>query len=99
MRGTQRKMRVAQHFTGQKNHIRFACLDDLISLLGSRNQTNRAGQYAGFLTNLFSKLNLVGAAIEGVSEEKFKEIAEGAKANCIVSRALSVPITLSIQYS
>ena len=44
-------------------------------------------------------LNLVGAAIEGVSEEKFKEIAEGAKANCIVSRALSVPITLSIQYS
>ena len=44
-------------------------------------------------------LNLVGAAIEGVSEEKFKEIAEGAKANCIVSRALSVPITLSVQYS
>ena len=28
-----------------------------------------------------------------------KEIAEGAKANCIVSRALSVPITLSVQYS
>ncbi len=44
-------------------------------------------------------LNLVGAVIEGVSEEKFKEIAEGAKANCIVSRALSVPITLSVQYS
>lgn len=44
-------------------------------------------------------LDLKGAAIEGVSEEKFKEIAEGAKANCIVSRALSVPITLSIQYN
>lgn len=44
-------------------------------------------------------LDLKGAAIDGVSEEKFKEIAEGAKANCIVSRALSVPITLSVQYS
>jgi osmotically inducible protein OsmC len=44
-------------------------------------------------------LDLKGSAIEGVSEEKFKEIAEGAKANCIVSRALSVPITLSVQYS
>jgi osmotically inducible protein OsmC len=44
-------------------------------------------------------LDLKGAAIDGVSEEKFTEIAEGAKVNCIVSRALSVPITLSIQYS
>jgi osmotically inducible protein OsmC len=45
------------------------------------------------------QLNLVGAAISGVSEDTFKQIAEGAKANCIVSKALSVPITLSIQYS
>ena len=45
------------------------------------------------------QLELKGAAIEGVSEEKFKEIAEGAKANCIISKALSVPITLSVQYS
>src|SRR5476649_785238 len=45
------------------------------------------------------QLNLVGAAISGVSEDAFKQIAEGAKANCIVSKALSVPITLSIQYS
>jgi osmotically inducible protein OsmC len=44
-------------------------------------------------------LDLKGSAIEGVSEEKFKEIAEGAKANCIISKALSVPITLSVQYS
>ncbi|HTI60716.1 OsmC family protein [Mucilaginibacter sp.] len=44
-------------------------------------------------------LSLVGSVIDGVSEEKFKEIAEGAKANCIVSKALSVPITLDIQYS
>jgi len=44
-------------------------------------------------------LDLKGSPIQGVSEEKFKEIAEGAKANCIVSRALSVPITLSVQYS
>ena len=44
------------------------------------------------------QLNLKGSAIEGVSEEKFKEIAEGARANCIVSRALSVPITLDVVY-
>jgi len=43
-------------------------------------------------------LELKGSPIEGVSEEKFKEIAEGAKANCIISRALSVPITLTVQY-
>ncbi len=45
------------------------------------------------------QLNLVGAAISGVSEDTFKQIAEGAKANCIISKALSVPITLNIQYS
>lgn len=44
-------------------------------------------------------LDLKGSAIQGVSEEKFKEIAEGAKANCIISKALSVPITLNVQYS
>jgi osmotically inducible protein OsmC len=44
-------------------------------------------------------LELKGSPINGVSEEKFKEIAEGAKANCIVSKALSVPITLNVQYS
>ncbi|GAC1300412.1 MAG: OsmC family protein [Mucilaginibacter sp.] len=43
-------------------------------------------------------LELKGSAINGVSEQKFKEIAEGAKANCIVSKALSVPITLNVQY-
>ncbi|MDB4919978.1 OsmC family protein [Mucilaginibacter sp.] len=43
-------------------------------------------------------LNLTGAIIEGVSEEQFKTIAEGAKANCIVSKALSVPITLNVSY-
>jgi len=43
-------------------------------------------------------LDLKGSAIEGVSEEKFKEIAEGAKANCIISKALSVPITLDVTY-
>ncbi len=44
-------------------------------------------------------LELVGQAIEGVTETQFKEIAEGAKANCIISKALSVPITLNIQYA
>jgi len=43
-------------------------------------------------------LDLKGSAIDGVSEEKFKEIAEGAKANCIISKALSVPITLDVTY-
>ena len=43
-------------------------------------------------------LELTGSVIEGVSKEQFKEIAEGAKANCIISKALNVPITLDIQY-
>jgi len=44
-------------------------------------------------------LSLKGSPIDGVSEDTFKQIAEGAKANCIISKALSVPITLDIQYS
>jgi osmotically inducible protein OsmC len=44
-------------------------------------------------------LELKGSAIDGVSEEQFKEIAEGAKANCIISKALSVPITLTVTYA
>ena len=43
-------------------------------------------------------LELKGSAIDGVSEDKFKEIAEGAKVNCIVSKALNVPVTLSVEY-
>jgi len=43
-------------------------------------------------------LELKGSVIEGVSEAQFKEIAEGARANCIVSKALSVPITLNVSY-
>ncbi|AXY72986.1 OsmC family peroxiredoxin [Paraflavitalea soli] len=43
-------------------------------------------------------LELKAAPIEGVTAEKFNEIAEGAKANCIISKALSVPITLSVIY-
>lgn len=43
-------------------------------------------------------LELKGSVVAGVSEAKFKEIAEGAKANCIVSKALSVPITLNVSY-
>ncbi len=49
------------------------------------------------ITNIH--LSLKGSAIEGVSADKFKEIAEGAKANCIISKALSVPISLEVQYS
>src|ERR1700712_4812243 len=39
-------------------------------------------------------LELKGSIIPDVSKEKFTEVAEGAKANCIISKALSVPITL-----
>ncbi len=45
------------------------------------------------------QLELKGSIINGVSEAKFKEIAEGARANCIISKALSVPITLNVQYA
>jgi osmotically inducible protein OsmC len=43
-------------------------------------------------------LDLKASLIDGVSAEAFRQIAEGAKANCIVSKALSVPITLSVSY-
>jgi lipoyl-dependent peroxiredoxin len=36
----------------------------------------------------------VKAKVPGISAEKFKECAEDAKANCPVSKALSIPITL-----
>ena len=44
------------------------------------------------------QLVLTASPIDGVSAEKFKEIAEGAKTNCIISKALSVPITLQVTY-
>lgn len=44
-------------------------------------------------------LELTASAIDGVTEAQFKEIAEGAKANCIISKALSVPITLNVTYN
>ncbi|MGN8056674.1 OsmC family protein [Pedobacter sp. 22163] len=43
-------------------------------------------------------LELKASIIDGVSEATFTEIAEGAKANCIVSKALNVPVTLAITY-
>jgi osmotically inducible protein OsmC len=43
-------------------------------------------------------LDLKASLIDGVSAEAFREMAEGAKANCIVSKALSVPISLSVTY-
>src|ERR1700760_2414795 len=44
-------------------------------------------------------LQLKGAAIEGVDEAKFNEIAHGAKENCIISKALKVPVTLDVTYA
>jgi len=43
-------------------------------------------------------LNLTGVKMEGVSKEQFQQIAEGAKANCIVSKVLNVPITMEAAY-
>jgi lipoyl-dependent peroxiredoxin len=43
-------------------------------------------------------LDLTASLIDGVSAGLFREIAEGAKANCIVTKALSVPITLGVSY-
>jgi osmotically inducible protein OsmC len=44
-------------------------------------------------------LELKGSVIEGVSAEQFQQVAEGAKEGCIISKALSVPITLSVTYA
>lgn len=43
-------------------------------------------------------LELKASAIDGLSEDQFKQVAEGAKAGCIISKALSVPITLNVTY-
>lgn len=45
------------------------------------------------------ELNLKAALIDGVSAETFQQVAEGAKAGCIISKALSVPITLNVTYA
>jgi len=50
------------------------------------------------LTIVGIHLDLKASLIDGLSAEAFHEIAEAAKANCIVSRALSVPVTLSVSY-
>lgn len=53
------------------------------------------------LTNLMITgihLDLKASVIDGLSPDAFQQIAEGAKANCIVSKALNVPITLSVSY-
>lgn len=44
-------------------------------------------------------LELQASVIEGLDKAKFTEIAEDAKAHCIISKALSVPITLSVTYA
>jgi osmotically inducible protein OsmC len=43
-------------------------------------------------------LDLKASLIDGLSADAFQQIAEGAKVNCIVSKALSVPITLNVSY-
>ncbi len=44
-------------------------------------------------------LDLKASVIDGVSKEKFEEIAKGAKENCPISKALAAtPISLTISY-
>jgi osmotically inducible protein OsmC len=43
-------------------------------------------------------LELKAALINGVTAEAFQKIAEGAKANCIVSKVLNAPVTLNVTY-
>lgn len=43
-------------------------------------------------------LELKASVIEGVSKDKFMEIANGAKAGCIISKTLSIPITMTATY-
>lgn len=37
---------------------------------------------------------VVKASVPNIDDAKFQEIAEGAKKNCVISRALSVPVTM-----
>jgi osmotically inducible protein OsmC len=37
---------------------------------------------------------IVSASVPGVSADEFAAIADKAKANCVISRALSVPVTM-----
>jgi osmotically inducible protein OsmC len=43
-------------------------------------------------------LDLKASLIDGVSAEAFQQIAVNSKVNCIISKALSVPVTLSVSY-
>jgi lipoyl-dependent peroxiredoxin len=43
-------------------------------------------------------LELKASVIEAVDEATFIQIAEGAKAHCIISKALNVPISLNVTY-
>jgi len=44
-------------------------------------------------------LELKASRIDGVDEALFTKIAGGAKENCILSKALSVPIALKVTYA
>jgi osmotically inducible protein OsmC len=47
------------------------------------------------LTVTGSHLEIKGK-VPGISKEKFEEIVKGAEQNCVISRALSVPITSTV---
>ena len=48
------------------------------------------------ITGIVLKVN---GAVPGITEDQFREAAEGAKTGCPVSQALSVPITLEVTFS
>jgi osmotically inducible protein OsmC len=43
-------------------------------------------------------LELRAGRIEGLDEATFTQLAEGAKTNCIISKVLSVPVSLKVTY-
>jgi osmotically inducible protein OsmC len=55
-----------------------------------------ADRVEGKLTVLSSKLTVRGR-VPGISEEKFREIANGAKDGCPISRAIAGNVTLSVE--
>ncbi len=44
-------------------------------------------------------LELKASRVEGLDEALFTQLADGAKTHCIISKALSVPVSLKVTYA
>lgn len=72
----------------------------LSSILGQHGFTPDSLDASAEITMDMENLALTGSAIQleakipNISEEKFLELAEMAKANCPISKALNIPISL-----